>query len=82
VRRVCSLLRQNLGRASRKYVENFHSYDSAAYLFGSIYDKLLRGTEIDLLSIFHPLTSEYVRARHVDHPLKENKLRKTESIKC
>lgn len=68
-------LRRQLGAASRAYAEKYHSYATAQYMFGAIYDKLLNGTEIDLMNLFHPLLSEYNRRLpRVDHPLIENKL--------
>jgi glycosyltransferase involved in cell wall biosynthesis len=67
-------LREALGRASREYAEKFHSYEMAAYLFGSVYDKLLHNKDIDLQNLFHPVTSTFVNERHVNHPLVENRL--------
>lgn len=67
-------LREALGRASRDYAEKYHSYKTATYLFGSIYDKLLNGKDINLQNLFHPLTSEYVIKRRVNHPLVESRL--------
>lgn len=68
-------LRETLGRAGRAYVEKYHSYETARYLFGSIYRKLLQNEDIDLMNLFHPLTSEYnKRAPYVKHPLIENQL--------
>jgi glycosyltransferase involved in cell wall biosynthesis len=68
-------LRSDLGRASRAYVEKYHSYEAAQYLFGSVYDKILNGKEIDLMNLFHPLKSEFnQRKAQVDHPLVGNRL--------
>ncbi len=68
-------LREELGRAGRRYVEKYHSYEMAQYLFGSIYKKILGGQEIDLMNLFHPLTSEFNRRKPpVQHPLIENRL--------
>ncbi len=68
-------LRDELGRASRQYVEKYHSYESAQYLFGSIYDKILYGKDVDLMNLFHPLKSKYNREKPlVMHPLIENRL--------
>ncbi|NJL55586.1 glycosyltransferase [bacterium] len=47
-------LRQQLGRAGCSYVEKYHSFATAQYLFGSIYDKILYGKDIDLMNLFHP----------------------------
>jgi glycosyltransferase involved in cell wall biosynthesis len=68
-------LREQLGRAGRQYVEKYHSYEAAQYLFGSIYAKLLEDKDIDLMNLFHPLKSEFNRRRpKVEHPLVENQL--------
>jgi glycosyltransferase involved in cell wall biosynthesis len=67
-------LRECLGRASRDYAEKYHSYETAGYLFGSIYDKLLNGKKVDLPNIFHPLISEYVQKSPVRHPLLQSRL--------
>jgi glycosyltransferase involved in cell wall biosynthesis len=68
-------LRAELGRAGRAYVEKYHSFEAARHLFGSIYDRILHGKEVDLINLFHPLTSESARSRPpVPHPLVENRL--------
>jgi glycosyltransferase involved in cell wall biosynthesis len=68
-------LRKDLGRAGRRYVEKYHSYAMARYLFGSIHDRLLRGKQVDLINLFHPLKSEYNRSSPVvAHPLVESRL--------
>lgn len=67
-------LREQLGRAGRKYAEKYYSYRAAQYLFGSIYRKLLRGESIDLINLYHPLRSEFTAANPVSHPLVENRL--------
>jgi hypothetical protein len=68
-------LRENLGRAGRAYVEKYHSYEMAAYLFGSIYRKIVDGQEVDLINLFHPLKSDYNRRLpRVEHPLVDSKL--------
>lgn len=68
-------LRRDLGEAGRKYVEKYHSYDTAKYLFGSIYKVILDDEDIDLMNLFHPLKSAYVRATpRIAHPLQENRL--------
>lgn len=69
-------LRHQLGLAGRKYVEKYHSYSSAKYLFGNIYDKLLNNSDIDLMGLFHPLKSQYVQSNKIVHPLIENKIPK------
>ena len=68
-------LRNELGRAGRKYVEKYHSYETTQYLFGSIYSKILYGNNVDLINLFHPLKSEYNKRKpYIQHPLVENKL--------
>ena len=68
-------LRQDLGRAGRRYVEKYHSEETAQYMFGSIYDKIWRRNEVDLLNLFHPLKSEYnSKTPAIKHPLIENRL--------
>jgi len=68
-------LREQLGKAGRQYVEKYHSEETAQYLFGSIYRKILKGEDVDLMNLFHPLKSEYNHRKPViDHPLCENKL--------
>jgi glycosyltransferase involved in cell wall biosynthesis len=68
-------LREELGRAGRLYAEKYHSYEMAQYLFGSIYDRILHGKDVDLLNLFHPLKSDYRRRRPiVEHPLHNSRL--------
>lgn len=68
-------IRSELGRAGRDYVEKYHSYTTAQYLFGSIYSELLDRKSVELLNLFHPLKSEYNRKRpFVRHLLTDNHL--------
>ena len=68
-------LREELGRAGRTYVEKYHSLNEARHLFGSIYDRILHGREIDLINLYHPVTSAREKQRpKVKHPLIENRL--------
>lgn len=68
-------LREELGRAGRAFVEKYHSYETAQYLFSSVYDKILHGKDVDLMTLFHPLKSKYnMRKPYVQHPLFENQL--------
>ncbi len=53
-------LREELGQTGVEYVKRFHSPEMARHLFGSVYRKL-RGEEVDLLMLFHPVTSEFMR---------------------
>lgn len=68
-------LRKQLGQTGRKYVEKYHSYKTAQYLFGSIYYKILKGQDIDLINLFHPILSGYNKSIPlIEHPLVESKL--------
>ena len=68
-------LRKKLGNAGRKYVEKYHSSETMKFLFGSIYDKILYGKNIDLINLFHPLKSDYNKRKpYVQHPLVDNKI--------
>jgi len=67
-------LREQLGRASRAYAEKYHSFETSRYMFGAIYRRILDRREVDLMGLFHPLTSEYNRRGRVEHPLVENRL--------
>lgn len=68
-------LRETLGRAGRRYVEKYHSFATAQYMFRAIYRRILDGEDIDLMRLFHPLVSPYVTATpRIDHPLIENHL--------
>lgn len=66
-------LRRQLGEAGRLYAVKYHSLEAAAFLFGSVYRKILGGEDVDLLNLFHPLTSDYVRTNPISHPLVENR---------
>jgi hypothetical protein len=68
-------LRRVLGEAGRLYVEKYHSFEMTRYLFGSIYDKILHGKDVDLMNLFHPLSSPFNRRLpRVEHPLIDSKL--------
>lgn len=68
-------LRRQLGKAGRAYVEKYHSYGTAQYLFGAIYQRILENEPVDLMNLFHPLRSEWNRKTpRVEHPLVENRL--------
>ena len=76
-------LRRQLGQAGRAYIEKYHSYAAAQYLFGSIYRKILGGEDVDLMNLFHPIKSEYVRSHFkVTHPLVENRLPSDSALRC
>ena len=68
-------LRRELGRAGRAFAEKYHSFATARYMFGAVYDHLFGIREVDLMNLFHPLKSEYNRASpRVEHPLRFNRL--------
>lgn len=76
-------LRRILGEAGRRYVEKYHSYETAQYLFGSIYKKILENEDVDLMNLFHPLKSPYNRSKPiVEHPLTENHLPPDYPLSC
>ena len=67
-------LREALGRAGRAYAEKYHDYEAARFLFGSVYDKILEGRDVDLINLYHPLKSERARQLpRIEHPLVENR---------
>ncbi|MBI6546614.1 MAG: glycosyltransferase [Cyanobacteria bacterium NC_groundwater_1444_Ag_S-0.65um_54_12] len=66
-------LREVLGRAGRAYVEKYHSEATAQYMFGAIYEKIWFGKDVDLMNLFHPISSKFNRRKPmVAHPLQEN----------
>jgi hypothetical protein len=70
-------LREELGRAGRKFTEKYHSEKTAQYVFEKIYDKIwYTGRNADLMNMFHPirLSSYNNQSPLIQHPLTENKL--------
>jgi hypothetical protein len=69
-------LRKEIGKASRKYAEKYHSNKAAQYMFERIYDKVWYKKEIDLMNLYHPLNPESYnnQSPKIEHPLIENKL--------
>ena len=68
-------LREELGKAGRAYAEKYHGYEVSQYMFGAVYDKLLRQRDVDLLNLFHPIHGEFNRRRPlVRHPLVDSRL--------
>jgi glycosyltransferase involved in cell wall biosynthesis len=75
-------LREELGRAGRRYAEKYHSDVTAQYMFGAVYDRIWFGKDVDLMNLFHPLKAEYNhRTPPVEHPLVDNKLPASERTK-
>ncbi len=67
-------LRETLGRAGRRYAEKYHSYATTRFLFGAIHSRILHGSAVDLMNLFHPLKSDYVRSKPISHPLSSSRL--------
>lgn len=68
-------LREELGRAGRAYVQKYHSYATAQYMFGAVYDRIVDRKDVDLINLFHPLKAEFNRrSAQIEHPLVENRL--------
>ena len=70
-------LRRQLGQAGREYAEKYHSYSTAANLFGKVYDKIWHEkVDVDLINLYHPLfPASYNNSLPIiDHPLVENKI--------
>jgi hypothetical protein len=69
-------LRKALGIAGRKYVEKYHSNNSAQFLFNNIYDKIWHSKDVDLMNLYHPLNKNSYNNQSalIKHPLIENKL--------
>jgi len=66
------LLRKELGIASRKYIEKYHSYQASQFLFKQVIE-YLDGNRESLMSIYHPLGSEYLSGEpKLSIPLFEN----------
>jgi glycosyltransferase involved in cell wall biosynthesis len=67
-------LRIQLGMAGRQYVEKYHGYDSAQYLYGQIIDYIY-GRKDRLINLYHPILGEYnKRLPTIYHPLLNNKI--------
>ena len=71
-------LRKDIGIASRKYVEKYHSNKTAQYVFTKVYDKIWYNKEVDLMNMFHPLNPDSYnnQSPKIEHPLIENKIPK------
>jgi len=65
-------LRKELGELGRKYAVKYHSYKMAQHLFINIFKKL-DGEDIDLMNLYHPLKSEYVKNNYIKTPLINNR---------
>jgi len=65
-------IREQLGGLGRRYAEKYHSNDTMKYLFLHIF-KRLDGEEVDLMNLFHPLKSDYVKRSYIRTPLVNNR---------
>ncbi|MBX9850850.1 MAG: glycosyltransferase [Cytophagaceae bacterium] len=69
-------LRRQIGTAGRAYIEKYHSYKTAQFIFTKIYDKIWYNKNVDLLNMFHPLIPDSYNNLYpeVKHILVENKI--------
>lgn len=65
-------LRNQLSDLGVKYVQKYHSEKSTQFLFTNIFKKL-DGEDIDLMNLYHPLKSEYVKTNYIETPLVNNR---------
>ena len=66
-------LRNDLGKASRQYVEKYQGFKAGQYLFGEVINHL-EGKRDSLLNLYHPILGEYSKNKpKIIHPLKESK---------
>lgn len=71
---VNPLLRHEMGRASREYVEKYHNYEAAGFFFAAVLD-FVYGKRASLADFCHPLSGDFVKRKDlVLHPLKNGKL--------
>ena len=67
-------LRDELGKAGRKYVEKYHGYDSAHHLFSNVIDYIY-GRKESIINLYHPILGEYPnRMPKIEHPLVKNQI--------
>jgi hypothetical protein len=67
-------LRHELGGAGCAYVEKYHGFDSAQYLFSNVIDYVY-GKKDSLINLYHPLLGEYPnRSPKIQHPLVNNRI--------
>jgi len=61
---VSPKIREQLGKASREYVEKYHSLESAQYMFSMVIDYLYGRIDYQtLINLYNPRISEYCRRR-------------------
>jgi hypothetical protein len=67
-------LRHQLGQAGRGYVEKYHGFDSAHYLFSNVID-FMYGRKDSIINLYHPLLGEYPnRSPKIQHSLINNRI--------
>lgn len=67
-------LRNDLGKASRQYVEKYQGFEAGQYLFGEVIN-YLEGKRDALINLYHPILGEYSKNKpKIIHPLKESKI--------
>ena len=52
-------IRKEIGEASRRYAEKYHSYLSQQIMWGQIYKQIWHREEVDLMLFYHPLYGAY-----------------------
>lgn len=62
-------IRKEIGEASRRYAEKFHSYLSQQIMWEQIYKQIWHGENVDLMLLYHPLHGIY--SRLYDEALRE-----------
>ena len=67
-------LRETLGKSNRQYVEKYHSYETAGYMFDKLYQKIWFNKPVETINMFHPLMPDsYNNSRPlIKHPLVKN----------
>lgn len=72
-------LRNDLGKASRLYVDKYHGFKAGQFLFQEVINYLY-GFRRSLIDMYHPISGEHPgQNSKVIHPLKSNKLQITNS---
>lgn len=66
-------LREDLGKIGIQFVKKYHSEETYFYLYSKIFSKLINKKNEDLINLFHPLKSEFVKNNLIKTPLIENK---------
>jgi glycosyltransferase involved in cell wall biosynthesis len=68
------LLRHEMGRAGREYIEKYHSYEAADFFFAAVLD-FIYGRRESLADFCHPLFGDFVKRKdRILHPLKDGRL--------